>query len=177
MPFREKDLISRKLRWLVENGYELGNHSYHHDDLSKMTDDEVQESLAKLQEEVAKIIPRYRLRSHALPFGLWPRDKSLALTGTWEGRRYRHDVILLVGDEPAWTPHHVKYDPMKVMRVQAYPPEFQKWLDWLRQGQRKFVSDGDPRTISFPRDRQEQLRPVRGFRARPYGPESPEPSP
>ncbi|HVE92635.1 MAG TPA: polysaccharide deacetylase family protein [Actinomycetota bacterium] len=169
LPFREKDRVPQKLKWLVDNGYELGNHSYGHDNLSSLDDEEVQQSLARLQEEVEKVIPRYRLRSHALPFGLWPKDRSLAVTGIWEGKRYKHDVVLLVGDEPAYTPHHTRYDPTKVMRVQAFPPEFDKWLNWLDSGPRRFVSDGDAATISYPRERQDQLRRVRGFSDRAYG--------
>lgn len=156
-PFREAGQVERKITWLAEHGYELGNHSYNHDDLSAMTDDEVRRSLADLQREVAEIVPGFRFRSLALPFGLWPGDRSLAVEGSWEGEHYRHDVILLVGDMPNVPVYHVDYDPTQVMRVQSF--ELRKWLAWLDHG-RRFVSDGDPDVVTYPASAADQARPA-----------------
>lgn len=167
-PFRERGLVERKLRWLVRNGYELGNHSYNHDNLGVMTDQEVRRSLASLQARVAEVVPGYRMRSLALPFGIWPDRRELTREGAWEATAYRHEVVLLVGDMPTLPPTHVDFDPMQVMRVQAYPPEFRKWMDWMdaRPG-RRFVSDGDPGVVTYPRSLADQAA-VRVRRVRIY---------
>ncbi|MFN2555284.1 MAG: polysaccharide deacetylase family protein [Nitriliruptorales bacterium] len=169
VPFRVLDQIPAKLRWLAENGYEIGNHSLNHDDLSKLDDLGVQRSLALAQSEVEKVVPGYRLGSLALPFGLWPKNKSLATEGTFEGVSYHHDIVLLVGFMPARSPHDVEYKPMEVQRVQAYAPEFRKWVDWLDGGRgRRFISDGDPKTVTYPSSLQRVARPLGGRPTRVY---------
>ncbi len=169
VPFRVLEHVPAKLRWLAENGYEIGNHSFRHDDLSKLDDVGVQRSLALAQAEVERVVPGYRLRSLALPFGLWPKNKSLAADGTFEGVSYHHDVVLLVGFMPARSPHHADYKPMEVQRVQAYAPEFRKWVDWLDGGRgRRFVSDGDPSTVTYPSALQSVAKPVGGRQTRVY---------
>ncbi|MDP8931965.1 MAG: polysaccharide deacetylase family protein [Actinomycetota bacterium] len=169
VPFRVKEQIPDKLRWLAENGYEIGNHSLNHDDLSKLDDRGVQRSLALAQAEVEKVVPGYRLGSLALPFGLWPKNKSLAVDGSFEGVSYHHDVVLLVGFMPTRSPHHAEYKPMEVQRVQAYAPEFRKWVDSL-EGPRsgRFVSDGDPDLVTYPAALQSVAKPLGGRPTRVY---------
>ncbi|MDQ3932682.1 MAG: polysaccharide deacetylase family protein [Actinomycetota bacterium] len=169
VPFRNKEQIHDKLRWLADNGYEIGNHSLTHDDLSKLDDLGAQRSLALAQAEADKIVPGYRLGSLALPFGLWPKNKSLAVEGSFEGVSYRHDVVLLVGFMPARSPHHAEYKPMEVQRVQAYAPEFRKWVDWLDGARgRRFISDGDPNTVTYPTAYENIAKPLGGRAARAY---------
>lgn len=167
IPFRERDRISDKVRYLAESEFEMGNHGYNHDDLSVLTPEEARESLAKLQKVVDEVVPGYRLTSLALPFGKWPQDRSVAVTGQWDGTRYWHDVILLVGDMPNVSPHHAQYDPWGVMRVQSF--EFRKWMDWLdAEPGRRFISDGDPGTVAYPRQLDDLAAVKPGFRSVPY---------
>ena len=152
-PFREydRDLIKHKFRYLVDHGFDLSNHTYNHDDLSKLTDAQVQENLAKMEAEFNAMIPDYTIRSITLTQGIWPQNHDLAMDGSWNGTTYHHDVAFLVGWMPTRSPHHKDYDPRSVMRVQAYAPEFRKWVDYLDEhADERFVSDGDPTTVTYP---------------------------
>lgn len=162
-PFGDRRTAPAKLRWLVDHGFELGNHSLHHDYLSRTDDRGVQQSLALAQQAVSDAVPGYRFRSLALPFGAWPEHRELALFGEYEGVRYRHDVILLVGDMPTLSPNHQEFDPMGVMRVQAHDPEnLARWLRWLEVPGRRFVSDGDPHVVTVPVSLRAAVRPRPG---------------
>jgi hypothetical protein len=89
--------------------------------------------------------------------------------GSYDGHTYEHDIVLLVGFMPTRSPHHAEYDPRRVQRVQAYVPEFRKWVDWLdEQPLRRFVSDGDPATVTFPDVVAEDAAPMEGFETRTY---------
>lgn len=167
-PFRESALVSKKLHYLVDNGFEVGNHSLGHDNLSTFDDEGVQKSLGGLQKKIDETLPKYRLASLALPYGTWPKNRALAVTGDFEGKRYWHDVIFLVGDMPAIGPFDERYDPTKVMRVQAY--EFDKWMKWMQMDGRRFVSDGDPKTIAYPQDTKFTVRKVSGLHPVSYSP-------
>ncbi len=154
VPFRETDreLIERKLRYLVANGFDLSNHTYNHDNLREMSDDEVVRNLARAEKELAEVVGSdYRVRSITLTQGIWPENRELAITGTWEGFTYEHDIALEVGFMPTRSPHHVEYDPYSVQRVQAYVPEFEKWIAWLdEEPGRRFVSDGVAEVVTYP---------------------------
>ncbi len=171
VPFREteREVIESKLRWLVDNGYEIGNHSHTHEDLSALDDTGVRETLGKAQAEIEAVIPGYRLRSLSLPFGLWPDDPATAVSGAFEGTTYEHDLVLLVGFMPTRSPHHAEYDPTQVQRVQAYVPEFRKWVGWMDdEPGRRFVSDGDPATVTYPTSHADVATPRDGFEVRIY---------
>lgn len=173
VPFRDTDreVIEAKLRYLVDNGYDLSNHTYNHDNLRELSDTEVVENLAKAEKELAAVVgDDYRVRSITLTQGIWPENPELALTGTWEGFTYQHDIALEVGFMPTRSPHHVDYDPTSVQRVQAYVPEFEKWMAWLDEApDRRFVSDGDPTTVTYPASFEEVAAPRPGFEPRVYG--------
>ncbi|MBW3561845.1 MAG: polysaccharide deacetylase family protein [Actinobacteria bacterium] len=174
VPFRDtdRDVIERKLRYLVEHGYDLANHTYNHDDLSKLTDPKVQSNLARAEAELAAVVgDDYRVRAMTLTQGIWPQNHDLAVRGEADGFRYEHDVVLLVGFMPTRSPNHVEYDPMQVQRVQAYVPEFRKWVDWLdAEPGRRFVSDGDLDTVTFPSDFADVAAPRPGLTVRTYQP-------
>lgn len=169
VPFREPDVIDEKLEWLVDNGYEIGNHTFTHEDLSGKPMEEVQRQLALAQAEVEERIPGYRLRSFSLTFGIWPDDPELAVSGEYDGHTYEHDIVLLVGFMPTRSPHHAEYDPTQVQRVQAYVPEFRKWVDWMdAEPGRRFIADGDPETVTFPSSFEDVAAAMDGFEVRVY---------
>lgn len=172
VPFRDTDreVIEAKFHYLVENDFDLSNHTYHHDNLRELSDEEVVSNLARAEMELAEIVgDAYEIRSITLTQGIWPQNKQLAMTGTFEGFTYEHDIALEVGFMPTRSPHHVEYDPMSVQRVQAYLPEYEKWIAWLdAEPGRRFVSDGDPATVTYPASFEEVAAVRDGLRPRRY---------
>ncbi len=171
-PFREtdRDLIEAKLRYLASNGFDLSNHTYNHDNLRKMSDDEVVANLARTEAELAGVVGGdYRVRSLTLTQGIWPQNRDLAMAGESEGFAYQHDIALEVGFQPTKSPFHLDYDPRNVQRVQAWLPEFRKWMDWLDEKPgRRYVSDGDPTSVAFPANFADVTGDLRGLTARPF---------
>ena len=167
---------SQLLRWLVEHGFELGNHTKDHIPLSQMSAMEARRQLALGQKVITDAVPTARVRTVALPLGAWPTPRSIAWRGSWNGLRYRHDGVFLVGAEPAKSPFARAFEPHAIPRIRTTPrgaPEQEWgstwWLDILRREPgRRYVSDGDPDTISFPRERAGDLHPRFRARARPY---------
>ena len=72
-----------KMKYLAEQGFEICNHTLWHAQLSKYPDAFVQEQIARLQLAVDSAVPGYRVRTLALPLGLWPKSRDLAQRGTW----------------------------------------------------------------------------------------------
>jgi hypothetical protein len=60
----------RGLARLHELGFEIGNHTYNHDDLSRLDAGHVQEDFARLQHLVESAVPGGAVLTMALPFGM-----------------------------------------------------------------------------------------------------------
>jgi hypothetical protein len=162
------------LRWLVHHGFELGNHTKDHvpfHELAGPTD--VQRELVLGNEVITAAVPGYRVETVALPLGVQPKPASLAVHGRWKGRSYRFRAVMLVGAGPAASPFSTSFEGARVPRIRSgHLPwegeaDFGAWY-WLRElshhPERRYVSDGDPKTIAFPRALEDKLRPR--FRAR-----------
>lgn len=112
----------RKLQWLHAQGFELCNHTLWHATLGKYPDAVVQEQIARGQLAIDSAVPGYRVRTFALPLGVWPKNRALATTGSWTdpktGRtvRYAHDAVLEVAGGPSVSPWDTAFDGRRLKR-------------------------------------------------------------
>jgi hypothetical protein len=158
--FNQPEHEGRKLRWLVDNGYEIGNHTLWHANLGKYDEGVVRAQLADAQLWVQRHVPEYKLRTLALPHGVYPKDVSWALSGTAKGTTYRHDAILMVAGGAAPSPYSSKFDPVRLQRIQAVERDLNEWLThFAKNPADRFVSDGDPNTITIPASMRDRIRP------------------
>jgi hypothetical protein len=146
----------QKVKFLADQGFELCNHTLWHAQMSKYPDAFVMEQVARLQLAVDSAVPGYRIRTLALPLGLWPKNKTVAHKGSWtdpkSGRTitYDYDAVLLVAQDPVPSPHDPKFDPLALERVQVLGDELEKMLDRQEKSGRRYVSDGNPATVARP---------------------------
>ncbi len=147
-PFGVPFQVEAKLRFLLENGMEIGNHTYNHRNLRNSPPEQIAEELGKLTAAV-KNMCGYEVCSLALPFGAYPQHKEVLASGVWEGVEYRNLGVLLVGAEPAPSPFSKHFKPLAIPRIRGSEEELSKWLGYFqRNPSAKFVSDGDPNTIT-----------------------------
>ena len=73
----------QKVQWLHQNGYELCAHTLWHARLDKYSDAVVQEQIARNVAGIDSAVPGYKVRSFALPYGIWPKNRALASSGSW----------------------------------------------------------------------------------------------
>ena len=96
-----------KVRFLAAQGFELCNHTLWHAQLNKFSDGVVQEQLARGLMAIDSALPAYRVRGLALPYGIWPKNRALAASGSWTDKKsgrtitYRHEAIFEVAGGPA----------------------------------------------------------------------------
>ncbi|MFA9432620.1 polysaccharide deacetylase family protein [Egicoccus sp. AB-alg2] len=161
---------------LAGRGYEIGNHTHTHANLSNLGDAEVQRELAATSGMVEQLTGQ-ATQTLSLPFGIRPQQPELAGEGEADGVSYAHEAVLLVGSGPAVSPFHADWDPLGVPRIRSSPswdggePDYGSafWLEVLEEHpERKYVSDGDPDTISFPAEFEDDLDPAHADRANPY---------
>ncbi|HSE92318.1 MAG TPA: polysaccharide deacetylase family protein [Methylomirabilota bacterium] len=157
--FDQPEHEGRKLRYLVERGYEIGNHTLWHANLGKYDEATVRGQLADAQIWVQRHVPNYMFRTLALPHGVYPRDVAWALTGTAKGTTYRHDAILMVAGGAAPSPFSRGFDAARLPRIQAVERDLTHWLSYFdKNPQERFVSDGDPESVAVPIRLRDKLR-------------------
>ncbi|QCX34538.1 polysaccharide deacetylase [Caloramator sp. E03] len=166
VPFRQKELIEKKFRYLIDNGMDIGNHTYNHENLRKLNTAGIQESLGKNVMNTKKYLPDYEVDSLALPYGIKPKDNSLieyVIKGEYKNTIYNNKIVLLVGSNPAYPIYHIKTKPDAIPRIRAsemdtYGTGLYDWLDYFdKHPEEKFISDGNANIISVPADKQNEI--------------------
>lgn len=144
-----------KLRWLIENGYEIGNHTYEHVNLVELDNDSIMYQLAEANKALLAIVPEAEIRVITLPYGMFPPggDDTLFRGFMYEGEHFQWDASLLIGANPTESPISTEYDPYWIARVQAFDEELERWYEVIAENPGiLFVSDGDPNTVTVPND-------------------------
>jgi len=148
-----------KVRYLHDQGFELCNHTLWHARLDRYSDAMVQEQIARGQMAIDSAVPGYKVRTFALPLGMWPRNRALAKQGSWTDPktgtvvRYNNEAILEVAGGPTRSPYDPQFNPLSINRVQAVGNDPVRTLDQLDKTGNRYVSDGDPATVAKPATR------------------------
>lgn len=135
----------RKLQWLAEQGFELCDHTVWHMELNKYPDAQVQQQIAANMMAIDSAVPGYQVRTLALPYGLWPKNRELAWQGTWTDPKtglehpYHFDAVLEVAGGPARSPFDPQFNPHSITRIQAVNDEIRHALDQLDRSNARFV--------------------------------------
>jgi hypothetical protein len=142
---QKKEWRFQKLKWLADNGFELCDHTVWHMKLSQYPDDKVQQQIAANMVAIDSAVPGYKVRTMALPYGLWPKNKQLAWQGTWtdpktgQAHPYHFDAVLEVSGGPTLSPYDPKFDPHHITRIEAIGNDIHNILDKLDKTKTRFV--------------------------------------
>ncbi len=136
----------KKLKYLVDQGFELCGHTLWHANLAKYSDAVVQEQIARGVLAIDSAVPDYHVRIFALPLGIWPKNRALAQSGSWTNPktgqvvRYNFDAILEVTGGPARSPYDPAFDPHRLPRVEVYAHALEQTLDALDRPGARYVA-------------------------------------
>ena len=146
----------RKVKFLADEGFELCGHTLWHANLGKYSDAVVQEQIARGTLAIDSAVPGYNVRTFALPLGVWPRNRTLAVTGEWRNprggkiARYNFDAVLEVSGGPARSPYDPEFDAKRLTRIEIFGNSLERALEQLESSGNRYVSDGDPSTVARP---------------------------
>jgi hypothetical protein len=146
----------RKVKWLADNGFELCDHTLWHAQLSKYPDAFVQEQIARNALAIDSAVPGYKIRSMALPQGLWPKNRALASKGSWTnpktGKTVSYDwpVVFEVAGGPMRSPYDPAFNPGKTPRIQVIGDAIPRMITKLETSGNAYISDGNPSVVAKP---------------------------
>jgi hypothetical protein len=146
--------IRKKMEFIVQNGHEACNHTLYHARLDRASNaQQAMDWIGIGEDSIKAYLPAdYDIVTFALPLGMWPDQKSAAWQGTYrDGKRYENKVVLEVSGGPSVSPFDNRWDPHSVDRFIVAPGALERQLEhWKTNPAQRYVSDGDPRTVSYP---------------------------
>jgi hypothetical protein len=142
---QKKEWRFQKVKWLADQGFELCDHTVWHARLDKFSDAVVQEQIARNMMAIDSVVPGYKVRTFALPYGIWPKNRQLAWQGSWtdpktkQAHPYKFDAVLEVSGGPTRSPYDPQFDPHSIKRIEAIADDIRKTLDGLDKNKTRFV--------------------------------------
>lgn len=166
-----KEEQAQMLLWLKDNGFDIGNHTRDHLNLRGRPKKDVQEQIGSIAKEVGELAA-IKPVTIALPYGNQPSTKQWAARG--DG--YDHKGVFLAGYTPAVSPFSRSFDSLGIPRIKAMDKKGDcaqfcstAWLDWLKSNpDMRYTSDGDVKTVAFPKFKNPFLRVAYKTSALPY---------
>ena len=118
--FGNEGTRKEKLQYLIDKGFEIGNHTDTHINFSKATSaEEIAREVGAVSKEVYELTG-YKINSLALPFGSMSKTyEENIIKGVFEDSEYENKALLLVGANPALSPNNENLNLMKLPRVRA----------------------------------------------------------
>lgn len=152
--FNQEEYNEKILLWLVDNGYDIGNHTQTHLDIKKSSSDKVQKEIAYVYDKLEELIPGKYVNIIALPFGSpYTKDDpnyQYVLSSTYNEKTYETISALRVGWEPEVSCFDKNFDKTFLKRCRAYDnngKEFDIQMVFKMLETTKYISDGNPDTI------------------------------
>lgn len=152
--FNQPEYNEEILHWLVDNGYEVGNHTKGHNNFSKIDTVKTQEVVGYMYNKLEGILGDKYQKIVALPFGspykLEHENYPYIINGEYEGKKYSTLAALRVGWEPEVSPFNKDFDKTFLKRCRAYDNggvEFDIEMILKMLDKSRYISDGNIDTI------------------------------
>lgn len=148
--------VEQRLKYLIDEGFEIGNHTYTHINLKETKSaDKIQQEIGENQKKMYELVPGYAFTTFSLPYGAPSKDLTqYVLKGQFEGVSYENKALMEVGWDPYQSPFNLKFDPLSVHRVRASGliPQDADLAWWMKnmKHSNEYVSDGNPSTVTVP---------------------------
>lgn len=142
--FQGEGTESERLDYLIDKGFEIGNHTATHVDFSKASISTIQREVGTVANLVSGLTSGYKVSALALPFGISSKEyKSYIVSGEYNGQTYNNKVILLVGAAPVYSANNEKTNLLALPRVRAtggnkvVECDLYYWLDYMEKNPEK----------------------------------------
>ena len=148
--FNQPEYDEKIINWLINNGYEVGNHTQGHNNFTTINETKTEEVVGYMYEKLDEITNNKSSKIIALPYGS-PYNKthknySHIIEGTYNGTTYKTEAALRVGWEPEISPYNKDFDKTFLKRCRAYDNnglEFDIKMVFKNLEKTRYISDGE----------------------------------
>jgi len=162
--FNQKEYNEEIMKWLVDNGYDIGNHTTNHADFTKIGIEKTKEVVGSMYQKLENILGDKYVPIIALPYGS-PYKKTHAnyssiLKGSYNGYSYETVAALRVGWDSEVSPFDETFDKEFLKRCRAYDNngvEFDIKMVFKNLESSRYISDGNRNTITIKENDSKKL--------------------
>ena len=159
-PEYDEDIIT----WLIQHGYDIGNHTISHADLGSITEEQTIKEIGGMYQKLDKIIGNAYISIVALPFGKpYTKEHSnfgFILEGTYDNLSYQTEATLRVGWESELSPFDKNFDKTYLKRIRAYDnngADFDITYNFNLLEKERYISDGNKDTVVTVKEKQDKI--------------------
>jgi peptidoglycan/xylan/chitin deacetylase (PgdA/CDA1 family) len=148
--FRQNKYNKQIINWLVDNGYDVANHTYSHLALDTLSIEEVKEEVTKVYDKLEEYVSNKYVNIVSLPFGRpynieHPNFEGLVNT----------KAALRVGWSSEVSPFSNNFNPLHIKRIRAYDNngldfDIKQNFDLLNTT--RYISDGNKDKITIKKE-------------------------
>lgn len=161
-PEHEQDeYFDQKVRWLMENDYEIGNHTLSHPNLAAIDDDEfawtVSGPIIWADDVIGETHPTNATRVLTLPFGMYPEDGDIAKNQmieegmTWDDEFVQLTGVLFINGGSSQSPWSREWNPLAIPRIPVQDDVLEIVKEVHYAGENPYyTSDGNIDTVTVP---------------------------
>lgn len=166
----QQELYNEKIiKWLIKNGYDIGNHTYSHVDFTKIDSKKTEEEVGRIYKLLDNIIPNQYINVVALPFGspynLDHSNMDYIYLSEYGGKKYTTKSTLRVGWKAENSPYSIDFNPKFLKRIRAYDNdgrEFDIQMNFNLLEKTRYISDGNKDTIIIPQNKIDLVKKIEG---------------
>ena len=165
--FQQEEYNEKILNWLVDNGYDVGNHTYTHVNFSKADSTRSIDEVGKIYEILDSIIPGEYVNIVALPYGspysLEHDNMKYIFNTNYNGKNYVTKSALRVGWKAESSPFSNDFNPKFLKRIRAYDnngEEFDIEMNFKLLEKNRYISDGDIDIVVVPESKRNLLNNI-----------------
>jgi len=162
--FNQSEYNEEIMKWLVDNGYDIGSHTINHADFTTIGINKTQEVVGKMYEKLDGILGDKYVKIIALPYGS-PYKKThenypYIIKGEYNNYSYETEALLRVGWESEVSPFNKNFDKYFLKRCRAYDnngKEFDIEMVFKNLEKNRYISDGRVDTIVIKESAKDNL--------------------
>lgn len=162
-----------KFKYLTSLGYEIGNHTYHHYDLSTLSSSSIKEEAGKVNKMVSDSYNGYQVKYFAYPYGNVPSNEKIKVIkkGQYKGISYKHESAVLAGPRSPYFTNPITKDfnaykiPRTIASSGANQDMYWYFKYYEKHKNERYISDGDRSKLSISSKMKNEInkKKIEGF--------------
>lgn len=157
--------LEERINWLLDNGYEVSNHTDTHINLKSASINDIMKNLGKVDQLIKGIRSDVKLEAIAYPFGAKPSSENgkYVLNGTYNEIEYSYKVGFREGPSKArfYPVIHIDFEPLNAPRLRGNKGEVGDMHSYFESYEKnpslRYVSDGNPNRIVIPKNKESKI--------------------
>lgn len=163
--FRQPDYNEKIINWMVDHGYDIGNHTKKHPDFTAIDGEESEYQVGYMYNLLDQIIPGKYVNIVALPYGspyeIEHENIPHILKATYEGVTYETKAVLRVNWKANESPFADGFESNFIKRIRAYDNNGEVCdieANFIIQTLTRYISDGDPNTVVVRKSKKDLVK-------------------